>query len=119
MDRRKCHFSSGNYPFYEEKKRCNWFCWYQIDLHKAYDRVDWNVLLHILEAFGFDNKFKLVVFRCISSTNVKLFLNGSTFGHIPMERGIRQGNPISPFLFLLLMELLSRMLTKLENDGNI
>lgn len=60
----------------KKKKGATGFVGIKIDLHKAYDRVDWNVLLCVLEAFGFDNKFKLLVFRCISSTKVNLLLNG-------------------------------------------
>lgn len=103
----------------KKKKKATGFLGIKVDLQKAYDRVDWNVLLHILEAFGCDSKLRLLVFRCIASTNVKLLLNGSIFGQIPMERGIRQGDPLSPFLFVLFMELLSRMIIKLENDGDI
>lgn len=67
----------------------------KINLHKAYDRDNWQVLLQVLEAYGFDNKFVLLIFRCMSSANVKMMLNGSIDGHIPMERGIRQRDPLS------------------------
>lgn len=101
------------------KKGLKGFLGIKVDLQKAYDRVDWNILLQVLEAFGFDNKFKLLIFRCVSSSNIKMLLNGSPFGQIPLERGIRQGDPLSPFLFVLFLELLSRMLLKLEADGDI
>lgn len=91
----------------------------KIDLHKAYDCVDWHCLLRILDAFGFNEKFNLLIFRCLSLVNLRMLLNGSCFGNIPMEMGIRQGDPVSPFLFVLFLELLSRMLTKMEDDGEI
>lgn len=48
-----------------------------------------------------------------------MLLNGSIYGNIPVERGIRQGDPLSPFLFVLFLEILSRMITKMENEGEI
>lgn len=91
----------------------------KIDLHKAYDRVDWQVLLKVLDKFGFDSKFKLLIFQCVSSLRVRMLLNGSIFGNIPVERGIKQGDPLSPFLFVIFLEVLSRMINKMENEGDI
>lgn len=48
-----------------------------------------------------------------------MFLNGSIYGHIPEERGFRQRDPLSPFPFVLFLEILSRMINKLETDGDI
>lgn len=90
-----------------------------IELHKAYDQVNWHVLLHMLDAHGFNEKFNLLIFRCMSSVKLKMLLNGSCYGSIPMERGIQQGDPISPFLFVIFLELIFRMLAKLKNDGDI
>lgn len=91
-------------------KRKQWikgFVGIKIDLHKAYDRVNCQILLQILEGYGFDNKFILLIFRCLTSENMKLLLNGSVYSDIPRERGLRQRDPLTPFLFVLFLELLS------------
>ncbi|XP_060671343.1 uncharacterized protein LOC132803112 [Ziziphus jujuba] len=91
----------------------------KIDLQKAYDRVDWVVLTRILTLFGFSDKFTKLVLNCMSSMNMELLLNASVFGQILMGRRLRQGDLISSFLFIILMELLSKMLLKWERDGKI
>lgn len=103
----------------KNKKGIKGFVAIKIDLHKAYDRINWQVLLQILDAYDFCEKFKLLVYRCLSSGNLKLLFNGSHFGQIPMERGIKQGDPLSSFLFVLFLEILSRMITNMENEGAI
>lgn len=50
---------------------------------------------------------------------MELLLNGSVYGRVEMERGIRQGDPLFPFLFILFSELLSRVLLKLEGEGKL
>lgn len=72
----------------------------KIDLQKAYDKVNWQGLLQILEAYGFDNKFILLIFRCLTEDNMKLLLNGSIFEEIHRERGIRQRDLLPPLLFV-------------------
>lgn len=79
-----------------KKKKCvKCFLGIKINLYKAYDRIDWHDLLQVLEAYGFYKKFKLLIFRCVSSLKVRMLLNGSTYDHNPVERGIRQGDPLS------------------------
>lgn len=103
----------------KRKKGIKGFVGIKVDLQKAYDRVNWQVLMRILDVYGFNDKFKLLIFRCLSSGNSSLLLNGSSFGQIPMERGIRQGDPLSPFIFVLFLEFLSRMITKMDMEGEI
>lgn len=56
---------------------------------------------------------------CYMMDSSALILNGSVFGRVKVERGLTQGDPISPYLFILLSELLSRMLLKPESEGRI
>nr|XP_048330709.1 uncharacterized protein LOC125422659 [Ziziphus jujuba var. spinosa] len=90
-----------------------------MDMQKAYDRLDWTVLTRILTLIGFSDRTVKLILNCISSVSMELLLNGSVFGKIPMERGLRQGDLLSPFLFILLSELLSRILHKWEREGKI
>lgn len=99
------------------KKRVRGIVGIKVDMQKAYDRVDWVVITQILLLLRFLEKFVKLVLNCISSVSMELLLNGSVFGKIPMERGLRQGDPISPFIFIIMAELLSRMLHKWESDN--
>lgn len=91
----------------------------KLDLAKAYDRVEWGVLIHIMSMFGFRPKFRDLVLECISTTKFSILLNGSPFGYFSPGRGLRQGDPMSPALFTIFFDLMSRMLAKANEDGLI
>lgn len=91
----------------------------KIDLVKAYDRVDWGLLTRIISKLAFSSKVNALILCCISPDSVELLLNGSVFSKTDMQRGLKQEDPLSLFLFTLYSELLSRMLLKLEREGRI
>lgn len=88
-------------------------------MKKAFDRVEWGVLSHILRCLGFFDKFRCMIMRCLSSVNFKLLVNGNIAGGFRPTRGLKQGDPLSPFLFITLSELLSRLLLKASQQGVI
>lgn len=69
----------------------------KIDMAKAYDRVEWNVLRKILHLHGFSPEFFNLIDKCITSPSYSILLNGSPFGHFAATRGLTQGDPLSPF----------------------
>lgn len=91
----------------------------QLDLSKAFDKVNWNYLEAVLTAFGFDKKWNKWILALIKSSSFPILVNGSPSETFTPSRGIRQGDPLSPFLFVILMEGLSRLIHKAKADGNI
>lgn len=81
-----------------------------IDMEKAFDKMKWPFLLAILKQLGFHDKWINWIRICISTTSFSMLLNGSSFGHFRSSWGLRQGDPLSPFLFIIGTEAISRML---------
>lgn len=90
-------------------------CLLKIDLKKAYDCVEWGFLEECLKGYGFPRRFTEWIMECVSSTTFSLSLNGSNVGFFSGKRGLRQGDPISPLLFVILMEYLTRLLREVAD----
>lgn len=84
---------------------------------KAFDRVEWNLLSVMMLKLGFDTDWVKLIMRCISSVSFSVVLNGNVTDKFKAERGVRQGDPLSPFLFLVCMKGLSSLLNKAQDEG--
>lgn len=89
----------------------------QLDLSKAYDKVSWSYLEAVLRAFGFSQQWIQWVVALIKSPRYSILVNGAPSTPFSPSRGIRQGDPSSPFLFVILMEDLGRLIAKKKEEG--
>ncbi|XP_026377913.1 uncharacterized protein LOC113272262 [Papaver somniferum] len=88
-------------------------------MSKTFDRLEWSFLLKVLNYFGFSDDFCNLVHQCISTSTLSVLLNGSPCDEYQPTRGIRQGDPLSPYLFILSMEFLSRHLIADQQNKTI
>jgi len=89
------------------------------DISKAYDRVEWNFLHDTLEALGFNTRWVSLIMECVKSVRYQVLINGSPYGDIKPSRGLRQGYPLSPYLFVICTEMLIKMLQIAEKKEQI
>ncbi|XP_042485018.1 uncharacterized protein LOC122065291 [Macadamia integrifolia] len=91
----------------------------KLDVQKAYDSLSWDFLLATLEKFGFSPKWINRVHQLLISTRISILLNGGPVGFFGVGRGLRQGDPISPILFILAEEVLCRGLKNMVVEGKM
>ena len=96
-------------------KSCqNKFMAIKTDMSKAYDRIEWNFIEALLHKMGFDPHWIKLMRECISSVQYRVLLNGQPRGLIIPQRGLRQGDPLSPYLFIMCTESLIVNIKKAE-----
>ena len=78
----------------------------KIDLEKAYDRLEWSFIKMVLEHFSLLENIVKLIMSCVSSTTTSILINGSKMDSFQPTHGIRRGDPLSPYLFILCMEFL-------------
>lgn len=80
----------------------------KIDLEKAFDKLEWSFIYRTLLYFKFPTKISRLIMSCITISTIAVLVNGSKTNYFCPSRGIRQGDPMSLYLFILYTEMLSR-----------
>lgn len=94
-------------------------CAYKLDLSKAYDRVDWRFLEQAMYKLGFAHRWVSWIMTCITSVRYSVKFNGSLLNTFAQSRGLRQGDPLSPFLFLFVADGMSLLLEEKVAQGEL
>jgi hypothetical protein len=104
---------------FKNKRGRKGFMFLKMDMEKGFDQMEWPFLLAIMMKLGFNDVWIGWIEACISSFFFSILINGSPFGLISPTRGLRQGDPLSPFLFILGSEVFSKLIYNEASLGHI
>lgn len=93
-----------------KKKGADGYMALKLDFNKAYDRVEWDFLEEVLRKMGFEENWIRWTMECITTVNFDIFVNGEARSKVSPGRGLRQGDPLSPYLFVLVKDVLSKLM---------
>ncbi|XP_062028661.1 uncharacterized protein LOC133744595 [Rosa rugosa] len=91
----------------------------KLDMSKAYDRMEWSFLEVVFLSLGFAESWLGVIMKCVTTVKYAFLINDQHRGHLTPTRGLRQGDPLSPYLFLLCTEVFSALLERKVGNGEL
>ncbi|KAL6179662.1 hypothetical protein ACLB2K_046334 [Fragaria x ananassa] len=89
----------------------------KLDMRKAYDRMEWVFLKAVLLRLGFYGVWVDLIMQCVSTVRYSFLINGKPCGSLTPSKELRQGDPLSPYLFLLCAEVFSTLLENRVEEG--
>ena len=102
----------------DRKKGKEWYMALEVDLEKTYDKLEWSFVYKVLQAFHFPSNLIKVIMSCVTSTRISILFNGGALEPFKSSRGLRQGDQISPYLFILCMEFLGHLIEEKCVNGD-
>lgn len=111
--------SEINHYIKRKMRRIDGVAGLKVDVSKAYDRLEWGFLEQMLNRFGFPSIWIQRVMQCVQTVSYSFVLDGKVFGDVQPQRGLRQGDPISPYLYIICAEGLSGIIRQHEETGLI
>ncbi|GKV09758.1 hypothetical protein SLEP1_g21207 [Rubroshorea leprosula] len=110
------HIADGiiiaNELIHDAKRRKRPALIFKADFEKVYDNVNWSFLDCMLQKLGFCEKWRLWIQECLASATTSVLVNGSPTAEFKMSKGLQQGDPLAPFLFLVVVEAFNGLITK-------
>jgi len=89
----------------------------KLDFHKAIDSISWKHIDSTMGYMGFGSHWRKLIFECLSTSKLAILINGSPSREFSMERGLRQGDPLSPFLFDIAVQGLTVLFNRASDSG--
>jgi hypothetical protein len=104
------------FHFFSHSNNKKGFVGIKTDMSKAYDRVEWDFLKATLESMGFPHNITNIIMRCVTSITFSILINGVPSKIFQPKRGLRQGDPLSPYLFIICVDVFSGLINNAHDN---